>query len=187
MTSIRRIPSLAKISILTLAIVAPLAMAGHLNKLLNADLDGRQEVNSSGNMAVVGDPNGRGEFYIFSIDNTATTPISVDPGVLCYNLQVKRIGELDQAPGNGRAAHIHKAKAGVNGSVVATLAWPQGGQAADCLNAVTQQARFNNVGIDAAKAVIADILANPEDYYVNVHNAEFPAGAVRGQLRVAEF
>jgi hypothetical protein len=30
--------------------------------------------------------------------------------------------------------------------------------------------------------VVAAILANPADYYVNVHNAEFPGGAVRGQL-----
>ncbi len=28
----------------------------------------------------------------------------------------------------------------------------------------------------------ADIATHPEDYYVNVHNAEFPGGAVRGQL-----
>ena len=26
------------------------------------------------------------------------------------------------------------------------------------------------------------ILANPAGYYVNIHNADFPAGAVRGQL-----
>ena len=187
MSSIRRIPSLAKAGILTLAVVAPLAMAGHLNKLLTASLDGRREVNASGNNTIVGDPDGRGEFDVFSIDNTATNPISVNTAVLCYNLQVKRVGELEMAPGNGRAAHIHKGKAGSNGPVLANLAWPQDGQAADCVDAVSQQARFNNVGVDAAKAVIANILANPDAYCVNVHNAEYPAGAIRGQLRVAEF
>ncbi len=29
---------------------------------------------------------------------------------------------------------------------------------------------------------VAEILANPSAYYVNVHNAEFPSGAIRGQL-----
>ena len=29
------------------------------------------------------------------------------------------------------------------------------------------------------------ILANPAGYYVNVHTADFPKGAIRGQLAVA--
>ena len=32
---------------------------------------------------------------------------------------------------------------------------------------------------DLAEAIAAD----PRGYYVNVHNAEFPGGAIRGQLR----
>ncbi len=179
MNPIRRFPLLAKASLLSLAIIAPLALAGHLNKLITADLDGRQEVNASGNMAIVGDPDGRGEFYVFAIDSVASTDNS---RVLCYNLQVKRIGELHLAPGNGRAAHIHKGKMGENGPVVANLAWPQDGQAADCLDARLRPAQF-----PLGDAVVADILANPGDYYVNVHNVEYPSGAIRGQLRVAEF
>ncbi len=179
MSKIQRLIPTARAGLLALAVITPLAMAGHLNKLLNADLNGRQEVGTSGNNALVGDPDGKGEFYVFAIDSVASTDNS---RVLCYNLQVKRVGELELAPGGGRAAHIHKGKAGENGPVVANLAWPQDGQSADCLDARLRPAQF-----PLGDAVVADILANPQDYYVNVHNAEYPAGAIRGQLRVADF
>ncbi|MBS1786273.1 MAG: CHRD domain-containing protein [Acidobacteria bacterium] len=32
------------------------------------------------------------------------------------------------------------------------------------------------------KSQINDIMKNPGNYYVNVHTAEFPNGAIRGQL-----
>lgn len=178
MSHIHRIAPLTRKVLLSLAIVAPLAYAGHLNVLLNAELDGRQEVNSLGNYAIVGDPDGRGEFYVFGIDSVGPTDNS---RVLCYNLQVKRIAELELTPGNGRAAHIHKGKAGENGPVVANLAWPQDGQAADCLDARLRPAQF-----PLGDSVVADIKANPQNYYVNVHNTAYPDGAIRGQLNVAE-
>jgi len=173
-----RLNSLARAALLAAAtLAAGAALAGHLNTLLTADLDGRQEVNTGSSNALVGDPRGRGEVYVFGIDESRT--------VLCYHLQVSRIDELELAPGNGRAAHIHRGKRGENGPVVANLAWPQDGQAADCLNAVTQPARFGGVDAATAQALIADILANPGDYYINVHNTAHPGGAVRGQLRPA--
>jgi hypothetical protein len=158
---------------------AGFAWAGHTNAVLEATLDGREEVAAgASNQAIAGDPDGRGEIYVFGIDG--------DPTTLCYVLIVKKIGELSQAPGGGRAAHIHIGPRGVNGPVVANLAWPQDGQAGDCLTegegAGTPGVKFpgNPPGI------VQRILTNPTDFYVNVHNAEYPSGAIRGQLSAVD-
>jgi hypothetical protein len=36
--------------------------------------------------------------------------------------------------------------------------------------------------VSADQDLIKAITKNPENYYFNVHNAEFPAGALRAQL-----
>ena len=89
--------------------------------------------------------------------------------------------------GIGRAAHIHRGTTGEHGPVVANIAWPQGGQSADCIDGLAPPARFvlTNSSLADADAVIADILANPQNCCVNVHNSKFPGGAVRGQLAEA--
>ena len=171
MNSARKFPMLATAGLLALAAWAPHAVAGHLNPVLEADLDGREEVAADG-ARKPGDRNARGKAYVFGIDADAA-----DRTTLCYILtDFKNLAELDQAPGNGRAAHIHKGARGENGPVVVNLAWPQDGQAGDCLSESTA-GKFLNGGS------VKDILANPQNYYVNVHNSEFPGGAVRGQLQ----
>ena len=145
---------------------ATTASAGHLNPVLEATLDGREEVaTGAGNRAIAGDPNGRGEVYVFGIDGSSTT--------LCYVLLVEKIEPA-------AAAHIHKASRGENGPVVVNLGAPFDGDAADCLD----EAEILPNGNPAFPTgeLVADILSNPGDYYVNVHNAEYPAGAIRGQL-----
>jgi hypothetical protein len=172
----RALPLFAKAALASAVLATPLAFAGHLNVLLNAQLDGRDEVSAPGSMAIAGDPDGRGEAYVFGIDGRTD--------VICYNLTVRRIAGLELAPLAGkRMAHIHRGVRGENGPVVANLAWPQGGQSADCLDGVSQRGRF---AADAEPAaLVAELLAYPERFYINVHNDEFPAGALRGQLRVA--
>jgi hypothetical protein len=135
-----------------------MAVAGHTNAVLEADLTGRAEVGTSNRIA--GDPNGRGEAYVFGIDGDETT--------LCYVLTVDKIG-------TAVAAHIHEGAAGTNGPVVANLAAPADGNAADCLTE-------GEAGKFVGDQTVAEILANPGDYYVNVHNADYPGGAIRGQL-----
>ena len=149
-----------------------IATAGHTNTVLEATLDGRSEVATDAtDRRIVGDPDGSGEAYVFGIDANTTT--------LCYVLTVEGI-----APAT--AAHIHEGARGENGPVVVNLAAPADGNAADCIAedrvlpngspAFVRDAQGNRL------TTVAEILANPEDYYVNVHNAEYPGGAVRGQL-----
>lgn len=147
--------------------VAP-ALAGHTNTVLVADLDGRSEVSDS--RRISGDPNGRGEAYVFGIDG--------DDATLCYVLLVDKIQLVPVGPvGEGMAAHIHRGGPDENGPVVAALAGPEDGNAADCISE-NEPGKFPN----GFAGIVQEILNNPGDYYINVHNVEFPPGAVRGQL-----
>lgn len=101
-----------------------------------------------------GDPDGAG---------TATVRLRVGQGQVCHSLTVGNI-TLPAA-----AAHIHEGAAGVAGPVVVTLITPDAdGSVAGC--------------VSADRALVKQILMNPAGYYVNVHTADLPAGAVRGQL-----
>jgi CHRD domain len=81
-------------------------------------------------------------------------------------------------------AHIHEGVAGVNGDIVVLFfdvpELVSGGPPAtlpDTLSAVAGCVDGQD------PAVLRDIRRQPEAYYVNVHNREFVAGAIRGQLR----
>jgi len=92
----------------------------------------------------------------------ASITLNVGQSSVCWELSVSNI-----APAS--AAHIHAAPAGVNGPVVVPLSPPTSGSSSGCAENVDP-------------ALIQAIIDSPERYYVNVHNAEFPGGAVRGQL-----
>lgn len=82
-------------------------------------------------------------------------------GQVCWELQVHDIA-------TATAAHIHRGAAGEAGPVVVSLSAPAQGSSEGCA--------------DVDRELIKAILQEPQGYYVNVHNAEFPDGAVRGQL-----
>ena len=82
---------------------------------------------------------------------------------ICYKIVVADI----EAP---TAAHIHEGDVDTPGPVVVNLA----------PTFVDGVAKACVTGVD--KWLIRDIRKNRADYYVNVHNLEFEAGAIRGQL-----
>jgi hypothetical protein len=87
--------------------------------------------------------------------------VDITTGEICFELEVRNI-----AP--AAAAHIHQAERGSPGPIVVTLTPPTTGSSSGCVVDLTQ-----------AQAIADD----PSAYYVNVHNADFPDGAIRGQLQ----
>lgn len=98
-------------------------------------------------------------------DGTGSATVTLNSDTeLSYTISVSAI-TLPAAAG-----HIHKGAAGVNGPVVIPFSAPP-------------DAAGNAAGTATADAaLIADIRANPQNYYVNIHTTDYPDGAVRGQL-----
>lgn len=81
---------------------------------------------------------------------------------VCIKMQVENIEPAT-------AAHIHYGEMGETGPVVVPLPMPnEDGYVNDC--------------VDADEEVLMAIKDNPSHYYVNVHNEDYPDGALRGQL-----
>jgi TRAP-type C4-dicarboxylate transport system substrate-binding protein len=91
---------------------------------------------------------------------TAKVKIEAAKGEICFKFTWSGIGTPS-------AAHIHKGKKGVAGPVVV----PFFGGAAKRSGCVK-----------ASKSLLSKIVKSPGSYYVNLHNAKYPNGALRGQL-----
>lgn len=85
-----------------------------------------------------------------------------ESGDFCFSLWAEKTEKPTMA-------HVHEGAAGADGKPVATLE-------------VT--GRDSDSCIAMEPELLKKILAAPASYYVNVHTADFPKGAVRGQLEV---
>jgi hypothetical protein len=93
-------------------------------------------------------------------DGSGTAHLTINPGLgqVCWTIEVAGVEPIT-------AAHIHIAPLTEPGPVVVPLNPYTGG----CTD-------------DVDRGLALAIIRDPGSYYVNVHNAPFPAGALRGQL-----
>jgi hypothetical protein len=80
---------------------------------------------------------------------------------ICFNITLKNVGSV-------AAGHIHKGGKTVAGPIAVPLFDEPTTKPSGC--------------VSAQRSVIRAIKRHPRRYYVNVHNARYPAGAARGQL-----
>jgi CHRD domain-containing protein len=119
-----------------------------------ASMNGAEECNAAGTACNLGDPDGTG---------SAQITLNVGHATVCWATTVANI----TLPAT--ASHIHEAPVGRAGPIVVPLSAPDAsGHASGCTTADPE--------------LIQAIVDHPEEYYVNVHTTDFPAGAIRGQL-----
>jgi hypothetical protein len=98
-------------------------------------------------------------------DGTGTASVVLDPaaGTACWNLSATGIEPVTQS-------HIHVGAAGVSGDVVVPL------------DVDGFEGTSEGCTMDVDAAVLQAVIDNPAGHYVNLHTADFPPGAIRGQL-----
>jgi hypothetical protein len=141
-----------RITVVLMALVAMLVVAAPVSAKAK-----KLEASLSGhNESPMADPDGSGKAEL-RLDRAKKR--------VCFELRVKKIG------GTVVAAHIHKGAAGVNGGIKVPL-----------IEGEKTGSKFEGCVKNVKKSLIGAILKHPRQYYVNVHTADFPLGAIRGQL-----
>lgn len=143
-------------SLLVLAVLAALIGLMMVSPALAAETTFTATLAGGAAEIPVGDPDGSG-----------SATITIDPATneVCWDFTTTNIADAV-------VSHIHVGAAGVAGGVVVPLDVDGfSGTSAGCVT-------------DAAADLDA-IVASPAGFYVNIHTADFPAGAIRGQLVAA--
>lgn len=147
------------IAIVVLSLAAGVAASDALR--LRTDLRGVNENPDA-------DADGRG---------SANLRLDVEGGEVCVTIDWNRIGTPNRA-------HIHVGGPEANGGIVVHFFNIQDNTVSqfDPLHDQLERRSTFRDCVAADPALLAQIEANPGGYYVNVHNARFPGGAIRGQL-----
>jgi hypothetical protein len=91
----------------------------------------------------------------------AVVTLNASKGTVCWKFSnIKGLSKVN-------ASHIHKGAKGKSGNVVV---------------AFFAGALKTKGCVKAPKSLIKAIAKHPAGYYVNIHTAKYPAGAIRGQL-----
>ena len=159
--TIRRFLAAVLVSTGTIALVHSTAWAQ--GTPLFAVLAGGNEVSPAGE-ANAGDTNAFG----------SATVIIRGTDTLCWAILVTALDTPN-------AAHIHGARAGVNGPIRVALEPPQNASGQNAGNPGTSSGCITDASPEFA-ATLRSLKANPANFYVNVHSGNFPGGGVRGQL-----
>jgi hypothetical protein len=102
-------------------------------------------------------------------DGSGTALVRAKGTEVCFVLAWRNIGPPV-------AAHIHAGAKDVAGPIVVNFLHDISGSLSATISAVDGCAH------DVDRKLVKAIKADPHAYYVNIHTADFPAGAIRGQL-----
>jgi hypothetical protein len=132
------------------------ALAANAPAVFTADLSGEVEVPP-------GDPDGRG-----------SARVTIEQDQLCFTLMdVQGVAPI-------AAGHIHPGGPGEVGPALIPLLDEPEGLPTEQLSNSEQRC------VDVEPALLSEVRSNPGQFYVNLHNADFPAGAIRGQLAAGQ-
>jgi hypothetical protein len=100
-------------------------------------------------------------------DGTGTAVLTVKSSQVCYVITAKKAGSTFAA------GHIHAGKKGKAGPIFIPL-WAKPKK--------LSYGKLTGCSPTVKATDLAKLKAKPGNYYVNIHNAKYPAGALRGQL-----